>query len=182
MKLAFYWAIALFCSSAGNVIAQTVSGNLKPATPDFKAYESLHIPDLRKAALKGVILVAVIDDAFNLNHRSLKNYIYKSTREIPGNGIDDDGNGYADDISGWDAADNDWDVSVPQGRGDFFYHGTMIAGSIAMVAERCFGTQAAEHLKLLPVIMYGQHLRAPLSLPDREPLKPPCFGPQAPAA
>ncbi len=27
--------------------------------------------------------------------------IWRNTRDIPGNGIDDDGNGYIDDVLGW---------------------------------------------------------------------------------
>ncbi|MDP9041699.1 MAG: hypothetical protein M3N30_06925 [Bacteroidota bacterium] len=31
----------------------------------------------------------------------MKKIIWTNTREIPGNGIDDDHNGYVDDVHGW---------------------------------------------------------------------------------
>ncbi|RFM26365.1 S8 family peptidase [Deminuibacter soli] len=48
------------------------------------------------------VLVAVIDGGSDTAHEDLKDILWTNTREIPGNGIDDDHNGYADDIHGWD--------------------------------------------------------------------------------
>ncbi len=48
------------------------------------------------------IIVAVIDGGVDTNQEDLKGIIWTNTKEIPGNGIDDDGNGYADDVHGWD--------------------------------------------------------------------------------
>lgn len=57
------------------------------------------------ALLKGrtakMVVVAVIDNGFDIGHEDLKNIIWTNTKEIPGNGIDDDHNGYADDVHGW---------------------------------------------------------------------------------
>ena len=146
-----------------NSFCQTQTDTLvnSDAKPDYKAYEVLHLPDLKNFPLTGVIKVAVIDDGFRLTHRTLKNYWYKNVKEIPGNGIDDDKNGYVDDICGWDAADNDGDVSIPMGKETSFHHGTMIAGTIVMVAERCFGEKAAEHIKILPVKVMGDKSNKP---------------------
>lgn len=120
--------------------------------PNFQAYEALHIPAWNKEISKqGVIKVAVIDNGFNVNHQCIKAFIYHNPDEIAGNGKDDDGNGYVDDISGWDIADHDNNVSIPLGREDFFYHGTMIAGAITQVAERCFGSKASSLVKIVPV-------------------------------
>lgn len=47
------------------------------------------------------IIVAVIDGGTDIEHEDLKSVIWKNTKEIPGNGIDDDGNGYIDDVYGW---------------------------------------------------------------------------------
>lgn len=61
-----------------------------------RAYESL---------LKGKkavpVIVAVIDMGVDTAHEDLVGHIWTNTKEIPGNGIDDDGNGYIDDIHGW---------------------------------------------------------------------------------
>lgn len=52
--------------------------------------------------LKGkTVIVAVIDSGIDTTHEDLRNVLWKNTREIPGNGIDDDKNGYVDDIYGW---------------------------------------------------------------------------------
>lgn len=47
------------------------------------------------------VIVAVIDNGVDINHRDLKGIIWTNKKEIPGNGIDDDGNGYIDDVHGW---------------------------------------------------------------------------------
>jgi len=47
------------------------------------------------------VIVAVIDGGIDINHDDLKDILWTNTKEIPGNGIDDDGNGYVDDIHGW---------------------------------------------------------------------------------
>jgi subtilisin family serine protease len=61
----------------------------------YKAY------DLLKGRNATMIIVAVIDNAFDLQHEDLKQNIWTNTREIAGNGIDDDHNGYTDDMNGW---------------------------------------------------------------------------------
>jgi cell wall-associated protease len=47
------------------------------------------------------VIVAVIDMGVDTAHEDLVGHIWTNSREIPGNGIDDDGNGYIDDIHGW---------------------------------------------------------------------------------
>jgi subtilisin family serine protease len=47
------------------------------------------------------IIVAVIDSGIDVNHEDLQGRIWTNTKEIPGNGIDDDKNGYIDDVHGW---------------------------------------------------------------------------------
>lgn len=47
------------------------------------------------------VIVAVIDSGIDTDHEDLQGSIWTNTKEIPGNGIDDDNNGYVDDIHGW---------------------------------------------------------------------------------
>jgi subtilisin family serine protease len=61
----------------------------------YKAY------NLLKSRKARTVVVAVIDNGFDLEHEDLKNNIWTNSKEVPGNGIDDDHNGYIDDIHGW---------------------------------------------------------------------------------
>lgn len=47
------------------------------------------------------VIVGIVDSGVDINHEDLKAVIWTNTKEIPGNGIDDDKNGYIDDIHGW---------------------------------------------------------------------------------
>jgi cell wall-associated protease len=60
-----------------------------------RAYEFL------KGKTAGKIIVGVIDSGVDIEHEDLRGAIWTNTREIAGNGIDDDNNGYVDDIHGW---------------------------------------------------------------------------------
>ncbi|CAH0996551.1 hypothetical protein EMA8858_02683 [Emticicia aquatica] len=48
------------------------------------------------------VVVAVIDGGTDVNHEDLKDRLWTNTKEIAGNGKDDDKNGFIDDINGWD--------------------------------------------------------------------------------
>jgi len=51
---------------------------------------------------KGVpVTVAVLDSGMDLDHEDLNQVLWSNTKEIPGNGIDNDNNGYVDDIHGY---------------------------------------------------------------------------------
>ena len=45
--------------------------------------------------------MAVIDSGIDTLHEDLKSILWTNSKEIPGNGIDDDKNGYTDDVHGW---------------------------------------------------------------------------------
>lgn len=62
-----------------------------------KAYNEL----LKNKKPKQTIIVAVIDGGTDVSHEDLKGKIWTNSKEIPGNGIDDDKNGYIDDVHGW---------------------------------------------------------------------------------
>ncbi|WP_291067678.1 MULTISPECIES: S8 family peptidase [unclassified Empedobacter] len=47
------------------------------------------------------LIVGVLDSGVEITHPDLKDNIWTNTKEIAGNGIDDDKNGYVDDIHGW---------------------------------------------------------------------------------
>ncbi|HEU0110673.1 MAG TPA: S8 family serine peptidase [Flavisolibacter sp.] len=57
--------------------------------------------DLLKNKKSRTVIVAVIDSGIDTTQEDLKPVLWINTKEINGNGIDDDKNGYTDDIHGW---------------------------------------------------------------------------------
>lgn len=94
--------------------------------------------------------VAVIDTGIDYNHEDLKDNIWKNTKEIAGNGIDDDANGYVDDVQGWNFY---WVNNNPMdGNG----HGTHCAGTIAGKGNNSLGVAGVNwNAKLMPVKVLG---------------------------
>lgn len=100
------------------------------------------------------IVVATNDDGFDLEHGDLKDRAWKNTKEIPGNGVDDDGNGYIDDVKGWDTSDNDNDPTTPS-TGDS--HGTHVWGIQGQTHGNDQGGKgvAPNFVKLMPIRWAG---------------------------
>lgn len=88
-------------------------------------------------------VIAVIDNGVNYKHEDLRGSIAVNTKEIDGDGIDNDKNGYIDDSAGWNVVSNTGDPSphslAPQFRDDprfekYGWHGTHVAGIIGASA------------------------------------------------
>ena len=113
---------------------------------------------------KEEVVVAVLDTGIDYKHEDLKKVMWKNTKEIPGNGKDDDGNGYVDDIYGWDFYNNDNSVcSYNKKTGqksvkDNDNHGTHCAGILAAVANNGVGIAGVAsnvNVKLMSVKVLG---------------------------
>lgn len=79
------------------------------------------------------IVVGVIDTGIDYNHTDLIPNLWRNTREIAGNGVDDDLNGYVDDVVGINAITNSGNPL------DDNAHGTHVSGTIGAAANNSVG-------------------------------------------
>lgn len=94
------------------------------------------------------IVVAVLDEGIYLSHPDLKDSIWFNTKEIRGDGIDNDKNGYVDDVNGYNFIDNNSDLTV---KGD---HGTEVAGIIGAARDNNLGIAGiAPNAQLMSLIV-----------------------------
>jgi subtilisin family serine protease len=90
------------------------------------------------------IIVAIVDDGFDLDHEDLS--FWKNYHDIPGNGIDDDTNGYIDDYHGWNAWNNSGELVEKD-------HGTHVTGIAAARGNNAKGVSGVNwNVKVLPVV------------------------------
>jgi subtilisin family serine protease len=81
--------------------------------------------DLLKGRKSNTVIVAVIDSGIDTSQEDLRDILWRNTKEINGNGIDDDKNGYVDDIYGWnfDGAKNGENLARNSYEVARVYHG-----------------------------------------------------------
>jgi subtilisin family serine protease len=100
------------------------------------------------------VVVAIIDTGVDINHEDLKDNVWTNTKEIPGNGIDDDHNGYIDDVNGWNFAD---DTNNVQPECSDCTHGTHVAGLTAARGGNGVGGAGVmgQHVKIMALNVFG---------------------------
>ena len=86
------------------------------------------------------VTVAVVDTGLDFTHPDIVANVWSNTREIAGNGVDDDGNGYVDDTHGWDFIGSTYTNPIQSNDPvDHFGHGTHVAGTIAATGNNGIG-------------------------------------------
>jgi subtilisin family serine protease len=111
---------------------------------DIDAPEAWGLGTSGITATGDTIVVAIVDDGFEINHEDLS--FWKNYHEIPGNGIDDDTNGYVDDYDGWNVYNSSGQI-IPAD------HGTHVAGIAAAHGDNSIGVTGVNmHVKIMPVV------------------------------
>ncbi|HJV49789.1 MAG TPA: S8 family serine peptidase, partial [Geothrix sp.] len=120
---------------------------------DLWGHYAINAPTAWDTAKGDGIVVAVIDTGVDYNHPDIAANIWCNTKEIAGNGLDDDGNGYIDDIRGWDFVGDDVLHPSPSNDPvDHHGHGTHVAGTIAAVGNNNLGIiGVAYNAKIMPL-------------------------------
>ena len=104
------------------------------------------------ARSRQTVVVAVIDTGVDYTHPDLVNRLWTNSREVSGNGVDDDGNGYVDDVRGWNFAARSNDPM------DDHYHGTHMAGAIAAEVGNGLGiagVAGAADVRIMPLKFFN---------------------------
>ena len=110
------------------------------------------------------VVIGMIDTGVDLDHPDLAASIWTNTKEIPGNGIDDDGNGYIDDVRGWDFVTGITSVypgedgSVTDNNPmDFNGHGTHTAGIAGATTNNGIGIASLSWCAKIMPLRVGWH-------------------------
>lgn len=110
------------------------------------------------------IIVAVIDTGVDYTHEDLLPNLWRNTKEIPNNKIDDDNNGYIDDVVGWDFVGKDnkpYDLAAAN-LGELLQggnpgHGTHCAGNVAARGKNSKGISGvAPNAKIMALRFLGK--------------------------
>ena len=107
-----------------------------------------------KTAKGDEIVVAILDESFEISHNDLKNNFWKNKHDSI-DGVDNDHNGFTDDFDGWNFyRDTNW-ISSSSG-GTNRVHGTMVAGVAGATTNNNSGVASVGWgIKVLPVMASG---------------------------
>lgn len=108
-----------------------------------------------KVSVSPDVVIAVIDSGIQINHPDLQTNIWRNSKEIGGNKIDDDRNGFIDDLNGWDFVNNVPDPAPKLSKDSSeagFSHGTILAGIIAATGNNNRGIAGVTwQAKIMPL-------------------------------
>lgn len=96
------------------------------------------------------IVIAVLDDGFDLSHPEIADRILYNLDEIPDDGIDNDNNGYVDDYAGWNGAKQDDSHEYSDN------HGIAVAGILGAKSDNEEGIAGINwNVRILPISGIG---------------------------
>lgn len=111
---------------------------------DIDGPEAWDLGNSGVTATGDTIIVAIVDNGFDIDHEDLK--FWKNYHDIPGNGIDDDTNGYVDDYNGWNSWTNTGEIIEAD-------HGTHVTGIAAAQGNNSIGVTGVNlNVKVMPVV------------------------------
>lgn len=98
------------------------------------------------------VIVAVVDTGVDYRHEDLRNVMWKNTKEIAGNNIDDDNNGYVDDIYGINTLVRTAQDTPSGDPAPSHAHGTHVSGTIAAEQNNGVGIAGiAANVKIMAI-------------------------------
>lgn len=129
-----------------------IESRYEPNDPEYEkewGLQRINAPEVWKYTTGGLsawgdtIVVAILDDGFDIQHEDLKANIWQNRFEIPNDGIDNDNNGFIDDVNGWSFSNN----SNVHTRAS---HGTSVAGILGAVGDNSIGVTGINwHIKMM---------------------------------
>ncbi|WP_392478115.1 CARDB domain-containing protein [Nostoc sp. C110] len=140
-------------AAVAKALGQSTFADVPDLDGDNWGADAIKAPEVWAKGYTGQgVIVAVVDSGVDYNHPDLNANIWKNTKEIAGNGKDDDGNGYIDDAYGWNfVGNNNNTLDLVDG------HGTHVAGTIAAVKNSFGVTGIAYNAKIMPVRVFDDN-------------------------
>lgn len=134
----------------------TLEKRLKPNDPrlaeqwhleTIKAYDAWEVTTGGTDFGGREIVIAILDDGFDVDHEDMKNVYWKNEHEIPNDGIDNDNNGFVDDYHGWNTIFFNDNISMES-------HGTNVSGIASAVGDNEIGISGINwNVKVLPIVI-----------------------------
>lgn len=93
------------------------------------------------------IVIAVIDDGFEVGHEDFEDIFYINPAEVPGDNKDNDGNGFVDDVSGYNFEKNNGTITSQR-------HGTNVVGALGARGNNQIGISGINwEASILPIVI-----------------------------